>query len=195
MTKKSLFCYFPQGFGSDAVCGPNLQCGPIWALTHFPVFYQNDLLWFSREIYIPTPVTTCFNLKVTINFACLTTEQIKENVGIAHFCQCISGTWASEDDVGSPWICATLAAATRKPTCIARISNSKRKRPLGANFYNDTFAIASDFKVYYWIAVLINTVQVLPFPDRTLYQLTNCWYIEFQALDCIVYVYFCVEGV
>ena len=90
--KNSLFCYFPQGFGSDAVCGPNLQCGPIWALTHFPVFYQNDLLWFSREIYIPTPVTTCFNLKVTINFACLTTEQIKENVGIAHFCQCISGT-------------------------------------------------------------------------------------------------------
>jgi len=44
-------------------CGPNLHwarpnLGPGTFSSFLPV--QNDLLWFSREIYIPTPVTTCF---------------------------------------------------------------------------------------------------------------------------------------
>jgi len=55
--KKSPFLCFLQGFGSDAVAQIYIGHGPIWALAHFPVFYQCKMIYCGFHVkYIFQPL-------------------------------------------------------------------------------------------------------------------------------------------
>ena len=119
--KKSPFNCFLQGFGSDVVAQIYIGYGPIWALAHFPVFYQCKMIYCGFHVkYIFQPLWPTTLNKVTKQIhSCWQCQYCAFLLmyfwHLTKWRRCFPG-------------CLTSTAAMRKPTCIAWISNSKRKR-------------------------------------------------------------------